>query len=163
MTWIRRRIFGLIMSNLALLTHLGFIYQTDNASETEITDTTSFFNAVFSGTTLGIGRSFDSPASGQLRYISPIARDVIVMASISVIAAGANQKLRFDFAINSIETGKASVDREVGPVGDKGAAMVLMAETLSQNDIVTLCVKNTSSINNITVVNLQLVAAAIPT
>lgn len=163
MSSVRRRVFGLIMSYPALMTHLGFIYQLGNASETLITDTSSFFDAVLSGTALGIGKSWDSPASGQLRYISPIARDVIVAAVVSFTAVGANQEIHFDFAINSTPSAQGESRRVVTTGTDVGVAVVLMAETLSQNDILTLCVKNISTTGNVTVINLQLVAAALPT
>jgi hypothetical protein len=142
----------------------GQVYEIGNASATVITNTTSFFVANLSGTTLSTSpHNFDSPSSGRLRYTGAADRFLHIACSISFTSASNNQVIYIDLGKNGTVGGESEMRRRINTGTDVGSTALHWITQVSNNDYIELFVRNSTSATNVTIecINLQAIGMII--
>ncbi len=159
-------------SLVALRTPMGELHQEANSSPTVITNTTSYFEAALSGTTVSTATQrisgspdFDQNGNGKLRYIGAGNGRYHFHSgcSFSITTASANQVIEMAMGKNGTVIPSSVIQRKVSVAGDVGSsAMHVMVELqgtgFGTGDDMCLLVKNTTSASNVTVTYINIFA-----
>lgn len=131
-----------------------------NAVATVIPDTTNYVEVAPAGA-LGEALRFDTPANGRLRYngslVLPTAA-VLVTIALTFTTASANQDVFF--RIGKSGTTDALSEQRVKKLvaADNVTVTLQLLTTVADLEYFSLFVRNTTSISNITVVNMSITA-----
>lgn len=117
-----------------------------------IANTTNYVELTGTATwTLGANSAFDQVANGRLRYTGTTAVEGYVSAVVSMSTGTNNQVLFFRLGINGTTQPATEVHRKTGTGGDVGAMPMSGLLSLTQNDYVSIWVRNTTAIVDVDV------------
>lgn len=140
----------------------GFMYMLDNTTATAITGTASYFKAA--GTTLAMSTNskFTMPASNRLTYTGAFTQSFMITLNCNVRTSVSTQTINIVIAKNGarIPESEMTILCAAGSTPSFGATQIVVE--LTTDDYVELFVRNTSSVNNIIVSDLNMNVVKIP-
>ena len=140
----------------------GFLHMIDNTTATAITGTASYFKAAGTTTAMTTNSKFTSPSSNRLTYTGAFTQSFFVTVNCNVRTSVSTQTVNIVIAKN----GSVIMDSEMtilcaaGSTPSFGGTQTVVE--LTANDYIELFVRNTSSVNNIIVSDLNMNVLKIP-
>lgn len=140
----------------------GFMHMIDNTTATSITGTASYFKAAGT-TTAGVSNSkFAMPASNRLTYTGAFSQSFFVTLNCNVRTSVSTQTINIVIAKNGtrIPESEMTILCAAGSTPSFGGTQAVVE--LVANDFIELYVRNTSSVNNVIVSDLNMNILKIP-
>lgn len=140
----------------------GFLHMLDNTTATAITGTASYFKAAGTTTAMSSNSKFTMPSDNRLTYTGAFSQSFFVSLNCNVRTSVSTQNINIVIAKN----GSVIMDSEMtilcaaGSTPSFGGTQTVVE--LTTNDYIELFVRNTSSVNNVTVVDLNMNVMKIP-
>lgn len=140
----------------------GFLHMLDNTTGTAITGTAGYFKAAGTTTASSANSKFTSPSSNRLTYTGAFTQSFFVTVNCNVRTSVSTQTVNIVIAKN----GSVIMDSEMtilcaaGSTPSFGGTQTVVE--LTANDYIELFVRNTSSVNNIIVSDLNMNILKIP-
>lgn len=143
----------------------GQIYVADPGAAITISDTTSYFEATNPTWTLSAGaHQFDeSGGNGRLTYTGSADVVVHIAFSFCFTTASNNQVCHWRIGKNGTADAASEVQRKTGTGSDVGSSAAHLITSMSQNDYLSVFVRNSSSSSNATLVTANLQVVSMPT
>jgi hypothetical protein len=140
----------------------GFIHMLDNTTATAISSTTGYFKAAGTTTAMATNSKFTTPASNRLTYTGAFSQSFFVTLNCNVRTSVSTQNVNIVIAKNGtiISESEMTILCAAGSTPSFGGTQVVVE--LTTNDYIELFVRNTSSVNNVTVVDLNMNIVKIP-
>lgn len=141
-----------------------FVAAADAAAVT-ISDTSSYFevsNPVWTESS-GLHLFNESGGSGRLTYIGIVPTVVHVACSISMTSGSNNQVTHWRIGLTGATDPASEVQRKIGTGTDVGSTALHLVTTMSNNDYLSLFVRNATGSNNVTVEVANIQVMTMPT
>jgi len=140
----------------------GFLHMLDNITATSITGTASYFKAAGTTTAMSTNSKFTMPSSNRLTYTGAFTQSFFVSLNCNVRTSVSTQNINIVIAKNGtiMPESEMTILCAAGSTPSFGGTQV--AVELTANDYIELYVRNTSSVNNVTVVDLNMNVFKIP-
>ena len=134
----------------------------DNITATSITGTASYFKAAGTTTAMSTNSKFTMPSSNRLTYTGAFTQSFFVSLNCNVRTSVSTQNINIVIAKNGtiMPESEMTILCAAGSTPSFGGTQV--AVELTANDYIELYVRNTSSVNNVTVVDLNMNVFKIP-
>ena len=142
---------------VSLMVRTGHLSQQGNVAETSITGSVTYFDINLSATSLGGSElEFDESAEGQLRYTGIEDILVSIVCSFSIISAGNNKVYHIRLAKNGTSIASTELRLKIATGADVGEGVSCGQIVMSQNDYITLEIKNATDTTNATITEFSL-------
>ena len=140
----------------------GFMHMLDNTTATGITSTTSYFKAAGTTTAMATNSKFTMPSSNRLTYTGAFSQSFMVTVNCNVRTSVSTQTINIVIAKNGtiIPESEMTILCAAGSTPSFGATQIVTEMTT--NDYVELFVRNTSSVNNVIVSDMNFNVVKIP-
>lgn len=112
----------------------------------------------------GYEHEFDSPGSGRLRYTGANPRLLHIACSVSFsLSTGTNDNVGLAIGVNGTVDTRGVAKRFISTAGDVGSTALHLAPLVSQNDYISLFMKNIDSTADLNLEEANLFAMGMPT
>jgi len=140
----------------------GFLHMLDNTTATAITGTASYFKAAGTTTASSANSKFTSPSSNRLTYTGAFTQSFFVTVNCNVRTSVSTQTINIVIAKNgtNISESEMTILCAAGSTPSFGGTQCVVE--LTANDYIELFVRNTSSVNNVIVSDLNMNILKIP-
>jgi len=140
----------------------GFLHMLDNTTATAITGTASYFKAAGTTTASSANSKFTSPSSNRLTYTGAFTQSFFVTLNCNVRTSVSTQTINIVIAKNgtNISESEMTILCAAGSTPSFGGTQCVVE--LTANDYIELFVRNTSSVNNVIVSDLNMNILKIP-
>ena len=140
----------------------GFLHMLDNTTATAITGTASYFKAAGTTTASSANSKFTSPSSNRLTYTGAFTQSFFVTVNCNVRTSVSTQTINIVIAKNgtNISESEMTILCAAGSTPSFGGTQCVVE--LTDNDYIELFVRNTSSVNNVIVSDLNMNVLKIP-
>ena len=140
----------------------GFLYMLDNTTATAITGTASYFKVAGTTTASSANSKFTSPSSNRLTYTGAFTQSFFVTVNCNVRTSVSTQTINIVIAKNgtNISESEMTILCSAGSTPSFGGTQCVVE--LTANDYIELFVRNTSSVNNVIVSDLNMNILKIP-
>ena len=140
----------------------GFMHMLDNTTATAITGTASYFKAAGTTTASSANSKFTSPSSNRLTYVGAFTQSFFVTVNCNVRTSVSTQTVNIVIAKNgtNISESEMTILCAAGSTPSFGGTQCVVE--LTANDYIELFVRNTSSVNNVIVSDLNMNILKIP-
>jgi hypothetical protein len=140
----------------------GFLHMLDNTTATAITGTASYFKAAGTTTASSANSKFTSPSSNRLTYIGAFTQSFFVTVNCNVRTSVSTQTINIVIVKNgtNISESEMTILCAAGSTPSFGGTQAVIE--LTANDYIELFVRNTSSVNNVIVSDLNMNILKIP-
>lgn len=141
----------------------GFMHMLDNTTATAITGTASYFKAAGTTTASASNSKFTSPSSNRLTYTGAFNQSFFVTVNCNVRTSVSTQNVNIVVAKNGVNVSESEMTIlcQAGSTPSFGATQAVVE--LTANDYIELYVRNTSSVNNVIVSDMNMNIIKIPT
>ena len=140
----------------------GFMHMLDNTTATAITGTASYFRASGTTTAMATNSKFTMPSSNRLTYTGAFSQSFMISVNCNVRTSVSTQNINIIIAKNGtiITESEMTILCQAGSTPSFGATQIVTEMTT--NDYVELFVRNTSSVNNVIVSDMNFNVVKIP-
>lgn len=116
----------------------------------DILDTADWYDAEATFALAGFSDLFDLQATGRIRYTGRTPRHVLVSMDASISVGGTNQVIHTRFAKTGVAIAESEMDRTFQVSGQVGLMSTHVGVLMSNNDYITVQVRNETSTNDVT-------------